>query len=225
MEDHLTDMQNKGTMKYMKSDYMKPENYNKLFVFMTYENTLVLRVSLETGLRIGDVLKMHHDDLRGRTITYTAEKTQKRGRAVITQDLANRLKQVAGEKYIFPKRGDPDHHRARQTVWKDVKKAAAALRAVNVISTENITPHSARKTFAVEDAERHGLKHTQRALQHRDKSTTKMYAFSDRYIGQGNCAPMLQMIYQKLENLELYIDDFMEELEKSGRNDEETVTK
>lgn len=208
----------------MKSDYMKPENYNKLFVFMSYENTLVLRVSLETGLRIGDVLKMHPDDLKGRTITYSAEKTGKRGRAVITQDLAKRLRQVAGEMYIFPKRGDQSAHRSRQTVWKDVKKAAAALRSVNVIGTENITPHSARKTFAVEDAERYGLKHTQRMLQHRDKSTTKMYAFSDRYVGTGECYPLVRMIYQRLENLELYIDEFMEKLEKTGEKENNSVT-
>ena len=217
-------MQKSVTMESMKSDYMKPENYNKLFVFMTYENTLVLRVSLETGLRIGKVLKMRPEDIRGRTITYTASKTGKRGRAVISQDLAKRLKQVAGEKFIFPKRGTPDDHRRRQTVWKDVKKAAAALRAVNIVNGENITPHSARKTFAVEDAERYGLKHTQRALQHRDKSTTKLYAFSDRYVGAGSCAPMLRMIFQKLENLEQLIDEFLDILEENGKTENKTVT-
>lgn len=218
-------MQKSVTMESMKSDYMKPENYNKLFVFMTYENTLVLRVSLETGLRIGDVLKMRPEDIKGRTITYTASKTGKRGRAVISLDLAKRLKQVAGEEYIFPHRNKPHDHRQRQTVWKDVKKAAAALRAVNIVNGENITPHSARKTFAVEDAERYGLKHTQRALQHRDKSTTKLYAFSDRYIGNSSCMPLLRLIFQKLENLEQLIDEFLDILEENGKTENKTVTK
>lgn len=209
----------------MKSDYMKPENYNKLFVFMTYENTLVLRVSLETGMRIGDVLKMRPEDVKGRTVRYIAEKTGKRGRAVISQDLAKRLKQVAGEWYIFPKRGNPREHRARQTVWKDVKKASAALRSVGVITTENVTPHSARKTFAVEDAERFGLRHTQNALQHRDKSTTKLYAFSDKYIGKYSESYFLSLIFQKLENLESYLDILSEKLEKSGKTDDKTDTK
>jgi integrase len=208
----------------MKSDYMKPENYKKLFVFMTYENTLVLRVSLETGLRVGDVLKMRPCDLRGRTITYTAEKTGKKGKAVVCQDLANRLKQVAGEKYIFPKRGKPDEHRSRQAVWKDVKKAAAALRTVNVITSENITPHSARKTFAVEDAERYGLRHTQRQLQHRDKRTTKLYAFSDKYIGTVANDQLLQMILNEIENLAAEIDIVLEKLEENGKTDKKTVT-
>lgn len=208
----------------MKSDYMKPENYNKLFVFMTYENTLVLRVSLETGLRIGDVLKMQPGDLKGRTITYSAEKTGKRGRAVITQDLANRLRTVSGEKYIFPKRGNADDHRRRQTVWKDVKKAAEALRAVNVVRGENITPHSARKTFAVEDAERYGLKHTQRALQHRDKRTTKLYAFSDRYIGMDTSGQIMQSILSEIGFLAAEINKILEILEETGKTENKTIT-
>lgn len=212
----------------MKSDYMKPENYNKLFVFMTYENTLVLRVSLETGLRIGDVLKLRPDDIRGRTITYTASKTGKRGRAVISLDLAKRLKAIAGEEYVFPKRGEPNDHRTRQTVWKDVRKASAMLREAGVIKNENISPHSARKTFAVEDAERYGLKHTQKALQHRDKRTTQMYAFSDRYIGEYSNNYTLQILCQKMENLETNFEILMEKMEEmviTGRNDDKSGTK
>lgn len=208
----------------MKSDYMKPENYNKLFVFMSYENTLVLRVSLETGLRIGDVLKLRPSDLRGRTITFIAEKTGKRGRAVISQDLANRLKKVSGDQFIFPKRGDPSGHRSRQTIWKDVKKAAAALRSVNVIGAENITPHSARKTFAVEDAERYGLRHTQQRLQHRDKSTTKLYAFSDRYIGGGNCAPSFKLVFQYLDKICEDLYEILSKLEENGKIEYKSVT-
>ena len=209
----------------MKSDYMKPENYNKLFVFMTYENTLAMRVSLETGIRINDVLKMRPCDIRGRTITYTAEKTGKKGRAVISRDLANRLKQVAGEWFIFPKRGKPKEHRTRQAVWRDVKRAAAALRSVNVITNENISPHSARKTFAVEDAEAHGLKHTQKALQHRDKKTTQMYAFSDRYIGTYSNDYTLQLLLNKVENLGSFMNDIMEKLEDIGKSDDNSITK
>lgn len=227
----MTNMQKSATMDSVKADYMKPEHYNKLFVFMSYENTLVLRVSLETGLRVGDILKTRPDDLRGRTITYEAEKTGKRGRAVVTQDLANRLRNVAGEYYIFPKRGKPKEHRTRQTVWKDVKKAAEALRAAHVVTAENVSPHSARKTFAVEDAERHGLKHTQRMLQHSNKETTKLYAFSDRYVGTLTDRQALQMIMQRIENFEDYFDFFLEKLEKleqlvnNGRNDDKSGTK
>ena len=42
----------------MRTDYLNPALYNKLYTVMTYENVLALRVSLETGLRVGDVLAL-----------------------------------------------------------------------------------------------------------------------------------------------------------------------
>lgn len=191
---------------------MKPDNYGKLFVFMGYENTLVLRVSLETGMRIGDILKLRPDDLRGRTLRFTAEKTGKPGKAVISQGLANRLREAAGEKYIFPKRGDQNDHRRRQTVWKDVKRAVAALRAAGVIDTENISPHSARKTFAVEDMERHGILHTQKALQHSNKMTTAIYTDSNKAIAANDW----RGVNQRLVNLEAKIDQIFQLLANLG---------
>lgn len=192
---------------------MKPDNYGKLFVFMGYQNTLIMRVTLETGMRIGDVVKLRPDQLKGRTIRYVAEKTGKAGRAVISQDLANRMRESSGEFFFFPKRGDERDHRRRQTVWKDVKKAVAALRAAGVISPDtNISPHSARKTFAVEDEERHGILHTQKALQHSSKITTKIYTDSDKAINAGDLVAVVQrlndiddkisQIFHFLENLE-----------------------
>lgn len=193
----------------MRSDYLKPENYGKLFVFMQYTNVLALRVSLETGLRIGDVVALRSRDLKGRTISYQASKTGKRGKAVVSQDLAQRLKAHAGGgEFIFPHRSDPQKHRSRTTIWRDVKRAAEKLRAVGVIGTENVSPHSARKTFAVEDAEKYGIEHTRRQLQHRDKATTKEYAFSDRYVyGDTWTARQLELIFRKLDQLERMIGE------------------
>lgn len=182
---------------------MKPDNYGKLFVFMKYENVLVLRVALETGMRIGDILKIKPADIRGRTIYYVAEKTGKKGKGVVSQDLANRLRAVAGSVYVFPKRGNQNDHRVRQTVWKDVKRAVAALRAAGVLRGENIAPHSARKTFAVEDMEKHGILHTQRALQHANKATTKIYTDSDKGVTTGDFFEILGRISQIEEKIDL----------------------
>lgn len=184
-----------------RSDYMKPEHYNKLFTFMHYENTLAARVSLETGMRIGDVVQLRPEQLHKRTITYTADKTGKAGKAVITQDLANRLRAISGTAYIFEKRGDPEGHRTRQTVWKDVTRAAEALRAAGIIGDANITPHSARKTFAVEDAEKHGIRHTQKLLQHSSVDTTKMYVFSEKYLDAMTDNYVLKALIRQVANL------------------------
>ena len=155
----------------MRTDYIKSELYHKIYLRMSYENALALRTSLETGLRIGDVLALEVENLNGRTIAYTAQKTGKQGKSVVSADLANRLRKIAGKRFLFEGRSG-DKPRTRQAVWKDVKRATKGF-------AENVAPHSARKTFAVEDFHEHGFSHTQKALQHDSVGTTMLYAFAD----------------------------------------------
>lgn len=42
----------------MRADYIKPSVYTRIYHLMQYENALALRLSLETGLRIGDCLAL-----------------------------------------------------------------------------------------------------------------------------------------------------------------------
>ena len=63
----------------MRSDYVKSESFRLLINSMQYENGLALRVSLETGLRIGDVLKARPADLKGNKLYFVAQKTGKAG--------------------------------------------------------------------------------------------------------------------------------------------------
>lgn len=164
----------------MRTDYLNPQLYNRLYACMTYENVLALRVSLETGLRIDDVLSLRADQIRRRTICGTAEKTDKPYKKTISADLAKRLTALKPNKggFIFPHRLDPLRHRTRQAVWENMKKAARQL-GVKL----NAAPHSARKTYAVEMFRDKGLEQTQRELQHDRISTTMLYAFSDMFCG------------------------------------------
>lgn len=146
---------------------------------MQYKNALALRVSLETGLRIDDVLKLAPNDLKGRTIKGKAEKTGKPFKKVLSKDLANRLKEIGDSRFIFTHRTDPKKHRTRQAVWKDVKKAAKLLKL-----SGNIAPHSARKTYAVELFQDSGLKEVSKELQHDRTDTTILYAFADLLDGK-----------------------------------------
>lgn len=147
---------------------------------MTYENVLALRVALETGLRIDDVLSLRADQIVRRTIYGIAEKTDKPYRKTISAELAKRLGSLTPNKggFIFPHRLDPTKHRTRQAVWSNMKKAAA-LMGVKL----NAAPHSARKTYAVEMFKDKGLEQTQKELQHDRISTTMLYAFSDMLCG------------------------------------------
>lgn len=164
----------------MRTDYLNPQLYNRLYSCMTYENVLALRVSLETGLRIDDVLSLRASLIVRRTICGIAEKTGKPYRKTISADLAKRLAALTPNKggYIFPHRLDPMKHRTRQAVWSNMKKAAA-LMGVKL----NAAPHSARKTYAVEMFKDKGLEQTQKELQHDRISTTMIYAFSDMLCG------------------------------------------
>lgn len=199
----------------MRTDYIKPSVYKKIYPIMQYENALALRTSLETGMRIGDVLDLEKNQLQGRRISFTAQKTGKSAKKVISVDLAKRLRQVSGKRFIFEGRYG-DKPRCRQTVWKDVKKACKELHI-----TENVGCHSARKTYAVEELHEHGLPTVQKELQHDRLSTTMLYAFSDlltadvtkscyngvdiqalgNYIIEGVCARILPKIEEIGQNL------------------------
>lgn len=160
----------------MRTDYLNPQLYNRLYAVMTYENVLAMRIALETGLRIDDVLSLRYEQIKGRTLRGIAEKTGKEYKKVISHDLAKRLLQGNDGKkgYIFPHRTKPNEHRTRQAVWANMKKAADIM-GVKL----NAAPHSARKTYAVELFKDKGIKAAQKELQHDRVSTTMIYAFSN----------------------------------------------
>lgn len=157
----------------MRVDYIKPSVYKKIYMVMQYENALALRTSLETGLRIGDVLRLRPQDIDGRTITITAQKTGKECSKVLSADLCKRLCQISGKEWVFEGRFG-DKPRTRGAVWKDVKKAAKTLKLQG-----NFGCHSARKTYAVELFHAEGLPEVQKELQHDHADTTMIYAFAD----------------------------------------------
>jgi len=141
---------------------------------MCYENALALRLSLETGLRIGDVVALRRGDLVGRTVYYTARKTGKQGSADIPAELARRLAMIADSTWLFPGR-DPRKHRTRQAVYKDLRGVAAQYGLL-----EHVSPHGARKTYAVGVYRSDGLKACQERLQHDREATTLIYALADK---------------------------------------------
>lgn len=165
----------------MRTDYLNPQIYNRLYAVMTYDNVLALRVSLETGLRIDDVLSIRTEQIKGRTIRGIAEKTGKPYKKAISADLSSRLRSLNRQGYIFPHRTKKNAHRTRQAVWANMKKAADIL-GVKL----NAAPHSARKTYAVELLNDKGIDAVQKELQHDRISTTMLYAFSNLLTDNAN---------------------------------------
>lgn len=143
---------------------------------LTYENRLVVRTMLHTGLRIGDVLRLQPQQLKP-NFWVTEQKTGKRRQVGLPMQLLADLLQGAGKTWVFPGR-DPEKPRTRQAVWKDVKRAAKAMRL-----TQNVAPHSMRKVYAVDLLKRYGdIERVRRALNHDSEIVTLIYAMADHQL-------------------------------------------
>ena len=160
----------------MEADYVPDYVFADLFLQMKPINALALRISLSTGLRIGDVLKIKWQDITGSLLKVTAQKTKKTAYFELAQDVLYDIDRICpyGE-YLFPGKGKSGH-RTRQAVFIDLRNAARALKIL-----EHATPHSARKTYAV-GLRKAGATETdiQKALQHSSKGITKIYSRSDK---------------------------------------------
>ena len=88
------------------------------------------------------------------------------------------LRLYAGEKWVFPNAVDPERHRTRQAVWKDVKRAAKLFRL-----PQNVAPHSFRKVYAADLMQRYGdIEKVRRALNHDSEAVTLIYAMADQQL-------------------------------------------
>ena len=98
----------------MKTRYLTINELAVLRAHLTAAEWLPFAVALETGLRIGDVLKIRVEDLHENKIAYKAEKTDKSGEAEISVDLMLQLHQNADKHgWVFPGRV-PGEHLTRQ---------------------------------------------------------------------------------------------------------------
>lgn len=139
-------------------------------------NALAIRVSMRYGLRISDVLALKPQDVSRGRFTIHEQKTGKSRRISITGDLQAALMRQANDYWVFPGRCDQHRHRTRQAVYRDVVRAVKAFRL-----REHVTPHSARKAYAVALYNRYGdLKRVQDALNHSSLEVTMIYALADQ---------------------------------------------
>lgn len=165
----------------IRTDYATDSELDIVLSLLTPANRLACQVSLHTGLRISDVLAIRTDQLRSPRISVRERKTGKLRRVYIPQRLLDRMREQAGEVWVWPNARDPQRHRTRQAVWMDVHRAARAMRA-----RPNIAPHTMRKVYAVRRYQAaHGdLAAVQRALNHSDPAVTLLYALADQLRSQ-----------------------------------------
>ena len=158
----------------MRTEYLLQKEVEQVLDLLTYENRLVMRVLLHTGIRIGDALQLRPEQLAP-NFWITEQKTGKRRQIGLPEPLLTDLRDSADGDWVFPG-SRPGKHRTRQAVWKDVKRAAAAARL-----TSNAAPHSARKVYAVELLRKYGdIDRVRRALNHGGLEVTLIYAMADQ---------------------------------------------
>lgn len=168
----------------MKSRFVDEGEIKKLRAVISEEAFLPLLVSLETGLRIGDVIKLKPSNLKKDGIHYKAEKTKKTGIAPISSATKKRLAKTG--KWLFPSPHNPEKHITRQAVWARIKTAGKKAG----IELDGLSPHAMRKAFAVELYRKKGFKAVQEALQHNYSATTEIYTFADWNTGENADLPL-----------------------------------
>lgn len=163
----------------MKTEYLLHREVEHVLAALMPVNRVVMRVCIHTGLRVGDVLSLRTDQIAPR-FWVTEQKTKKRRIVGLPADLLADMRKISGKKYVFEHSNDPERHRTRQAVWKDVKRAARAFRL-----PQNVAPHSARKVYAVDLLAKYGdIAKVQRALNHSGPSVTMIYAMADQLYRQ-----------------------------------------
>ena len=164
----------------MRTEYLLEKEVDLVLAALMPQNRLIMRVCLQTGLRLGDVLALTPDKLKP-NFWVTEQKTGKKRQVGLPEPLLSDLRKNAGKLWVFPGKRE-GHHKTRQAVWKDVKRAAKAFRI-----DANIGPHSARKVYAVELRKKYGdIERVRRALNHSSESVTLIYAMADMQLEAKN---------------------------------------
>lgn len=167
----------------MTTEYLLDREVERVLSALMPSNAAVCRVSLHTGLRVSDVLALRKDQLKSR-FWVRESKTGKAHMVGLPAPLLQELRrigdQVPESPWVFAKRGKPEEHRTRQTVWKDIKRAAAAFRL-----PQNVGTHTMRKVFAVHLMQKYGdIDRVRRALNHSNMTTTLIYVMAGKLLDQ-----------------------------------------
>lgn len=159
----------------MRSEWIPKGEVIHILAGLKPENRLACEISLATGLRINDVLSLTTEKVRKQRFTIREEKTGKTRSIRLPNDLWQRAIACSGHHYVFEHRLNGKKHRTRQAVYKDLRRVSRLFGV-----KEQISPHSLRKVFAVEEYLLHGdLFRVQRLLNHSSEAVTMLYAMAN----------------------------------------------
>lgn len=157
----------------MTTEYLYRQEVDRVLSALMPQNQLIVKVMLQTGMRLSDALRMPSEALVP-SGWYTESKTGKKRRYGLPRPLLEAIREQAGSEWAFPGRKQGTH-KTRQAVWADIKRASRAFRL-----PQNVGAHSMRKVYAVRLLQKYGkLERVQRNLNHASSSVTAIYAMAD----------------------------------------------
>jgi integrase len=111
-----------------------------------YRNYLLFVLGINTGLRIGDILKLKVQDVRNKThIILKEQKTGKTKKffinSVLREALDRYIKNMSDHEYLFQSRNGTNQPLSRSQAYRVLNKAG------ETVGLDNIGCHSTRKTF------------------------------------------------------------------------------
>jgi integrase len=124
------------------------------------------------------VLALEREQVEKCSFSYKEQKSGKTRRVRMSKAFAESLLALGdpASPFIFPSRFDTLKHRSRQAVYKDIRRAAKAFRL-----PQHVSPHTARKVYAVNAYKRTGsMKQVQQLLNHSSEAVTMLYALADQ---------------------------------------------
>lgn len=130
---------------------------------LPWRDSLAMRLMRQTGLRVSDLLSLKKTDI-ARKMVVKERKTGKTRTVYLTAALVREC-----AIYASMHRGLKLFNCDRSTIYRSVHRTALAF------GWDNISAHSARKSFARAYCKKHGIEATQRELRHESLSTTLIY--------------------------------------------------
>lgn len=130
-------------------------------------------LGINTGLRIGDLVGLKVGDLKNKDyLTVVEQKTEKRRRLIINQDIKDMLEQYYGgsskKEYLF--KSQKGGHISEVQAWRWFKEMKKACRI-----KYNIGTHSMRKSLGRKTIEKHKIEVVQKVLGHSSPKHTLAY--------------------------------------------------
>ncbi len=147
---------------------MTQTQFTKLCKLLNVSDRLILRIGVETGLRISDILRLKVNQISNE-FEVIEQKTKKKRTVFLKKTTINELNLYIKSQKL--QNNSKIFYQSRQTTYRNLNNLAKSL------GYKNISSHSARKLFAITFLKKNNnnLALLQKELNHDNINTTLIY--------------------------------------------------